>query len=138
MEPSSREAFIAQGLDAKKKFPVSQRAESISDFGSVAEVSNAVSDHFSDELDRNAEEDEDAKNAELELLKALEAAKAEMKMRQLPAEKNVRNATAVAPVTSAMKGGSLTGSTTAFGWDSTNGDDGDDWEADDLTTLNSK
>jgi len=64
---------------------------------------------------------------EIELMKAMELAKAEMKMRQLP----------VTPTTS-KPSSSITHSSAAFGWDAAGDDDGDDWDNDDLTSLNSK
>ncbi|KAK3828519.1 MAG: hypothetical protein J3Q66DRAFT_322863 [Benniella sp.] len=63
---------------------------------------------------------------EIELMKALESAKAEMKMRQLP----------VTPTTS-KPSSSRTHSSAAFGWDAAGDDDGDDWDNDDLTLLTS-
>jgi len=71
-----------------------------------------------------------------------------MKMRQLPAETlaTARKPRAFAAAASSLpvfgassiKVASSIGTGAAFGWDSANGDEGDDWEADDLSTLNSK
>ncbi|GJJ73566.1 hypothetical protein EMPS_05924 [Entomortierella parvispora] len=148
-DASGRDTFATLELDAKKKAPVEmipreRGAETLSDMGSVSstvEVSSGHTDAFLDEPDHESEEDAN-RAAELELLKALEAAKAEMKARQLPVETvpaaRKPNASASVPVfgTSTTKSTSSIGSNAAFGWDSTNGDEGDDWEADDLTTLN--
>jgi len=70
-----------------------------------------------------------------------------MKMRQLPAETlaTARKPRAFAAAASSLpvfgassiKVASSIASGAAFRWDSTNGDEGDDWEADDFTTLNS-
>lgn len=152
MDPSSRDNSTTLGHDAKKKAPVEviprQRGtEHMGSISSTIEVSNGHSDPLLDEPDHESEEDAN-KAAELELLKALEAARAEMEMRQLPVETvtaarklgTSSAATSSLPVfdASSVRGASLIGSGAAFGWDSANGDEGDDWEADDLTTLNSK
>ncbi|KAF8926144.1 Protein-associating with the carboxyl-terminal domain of ezrin [Dissophora ornata] len=69
---------------------------------------------------------------EVELMKALEAAKAEMKMRQLPIESH-----ATLKVSSDLDVKSNgTHASSAFGWDAAAGDEADDWDADDLATLN--
>ncbi|KAG0036907.1 Protein-associating with the carboxyl-terminal domain of ezrin [Podila clonocystis] len=77
------------------------------------------------------EAEEDDHSAELELKKALEAAKEEMRQRQLEIEKSqTQSAKVPAPKPDSMM------PSAAFGWDSANGDDGDDWDTDDLATLN--
>ena len=92
-DPSTRDSAVTLGLDAKKKGSVEVTprqcgAESLSNMGcssSTLEVSDGHSDPFLDEPDHESEEDAN-KAAELELLRALEAARAEINMRQLPAE----------------------------------------------------
>ncbi|KAG0361513.1 Protein-associating with the carboxyl-terminal domain of ezrin [Podila minutissima] len=75
--------------------------------------------------------EEDDRTAELELMKALEAAKEEMRQRQQEIEKSQTQLAKVpAPKPDNIK------PSAAFGWDSANGDDGDDWDTDDLATLN--
>lgn len=78
------------------------------------------------------EAEEDDNLAELELMKALEAAKEEMRQRQQEIERSAPNKVPIAPKPHSIK------SNAAFGWDSANGDDGDDWETDDLATMNSR
>jgi len=100
-----------------------------------------------DEPDHESEEDV-YKAAELELLSTLEAVKVDMNMRQLPAETvaTARKPSASAAAASSLpvfdassiKVASSIASGAAFGWDSANGDEGDDWRASDSTTLNSK
>ncbi|KAG0327018.1 Protein-associating with the carboxyl-terminal domain of ezrin [Podila horticola] len=70
-------------------------------------------------------------SAELELMKALETAKEEMKQRQLEIERSQAQSAKVPP-----KSQPSIKPSAAFGWDSANGDDGDDWDTDDLATLN--
>ncbi|KAG0202913.1 Protein-associating with the carboxyl-terminal domain of ezrin [Mortierella sp. NVP41] len=85
--------------------------------------------------DNQEEEDEDSQAAaELELMKALEAAKAEMKLRQLPVETHASRRPATSVRGSESKSNGFK-ETTAFGWDNAGDDDGDDWEAEDLATL---
>ncbi|KAG0345711.1 Protein-associating with the carboxyl-terminal domain of ezrin [Podila humilis] len=78
---------------------------------------------------------EDDGIAELELMKALEAAKEEMRQRQMEVEKSQLLSVTKAPIVVKSQFQSCAISGTAFDWDSTNGDDGDDWGTDDLATL---
>ena len=136
-DSASRDTFSnAAGLD-------SQATKIVSDKPPIhlkarEELEQAVQDpdeRYDDiETEEAAIEDTQATD-EIELTKALEAAKAEMKMRQLPVE---------SPTTLKL-GSDLdvksngTHASSAFGWDATGGgDEADDWDADDLATLNSK
>lgn len=83
------------------------------------------------------EEEDIQANDELELMKALEAAKEEMRLRQLPVETPVTGRSSNSLRGSESKPNSFK-KTAAFDWDNAGDDEGDDWEADDLTTLNSK
>ncbi|KAF9215118.1 Protein-associating with the carboxyl-terminal domain of ezrin [Podila verticillata] len=76
------------------------------------------------------EAQEDDNLAELELMKALEAAKEEMRQRQQEIERSAPNKVPIASKSHSIK------SNAAFGWDSAIGDDGNDWETDDLATMN--
>ncbi|KAG0264315.1 Protein-associating with the carboxyl-terminal domain of ezrin [Mortierella polycephala] len=82
-------------------------------------------------------EEKDAENAaELELLKALEEAKAEMKMRQLQAESQGLGKPAIAAQTPGRKTNGMSQISTSFGWDDPNdADDADNWDTDDMTSL---
>ncbi|KAF9913110.1 Protein-associating with the carboxyl-terminal domain of ezrin [Linnemannia zychae] len=88
------------------------------------------------------EEDVDTQtNDELELLKALEAAKEEMKLRQLPVDTHAsgkRPSNSPHGSETAKPSGlkATAVAAAAFDWDNADDDEGDDWEADDLTTLN--
>ncbi|KAG0312026.1 Protein-associating with the carboxyl-terminal domain of ezrin [Linnemannia gamsii] len=81
------------------------------------------------------EEEDIHANDELELMKALEAAKEEMRLRQLPVEAPATRKPSNSLRGSESKLNSLK-ATAAFDWDNAGDDEGDDWEADDLTTLN--
>ncbi|KAI7816483.1 hypothetical protein BC939DRAFT_42948 [Gamsiella multidivaricata] len=92
-----------------------------------------------DPIDHHAEEvtQEDTQAAdELELMKALEAAKAEMKVRQLPVEQRPPSKTSSIPRGVDINP-SIADNSTAFGWDDAGDDEGDDWDAEDSTSLNS-
>ncbi|KAF9194875.1 Protein-associating with the carboxyl-terminal domain of ezrin [Haplosporangium sp. Z 767] len=81
-------------------------------------------------------EEKDAENAaELELLKALEEAKAEMKMRQLQAESQAFSKPAIATQNPGRRTNGMSQASTSFGWDDPNADEVDDWDTDDLTSL---
>ncbi|KAG0207738.1 Protein-associating with the carboxyl-terminal domain of ezrin [Mortierella sp. GBA30] len=72
--------------------------------------------------------------AEMELQRALEAAKAEMKMRQLPVETHaIRKPNPIARGLGSMGNGVK--ATAAFGWDASNDDDADDWNTEDTSTV---
>lgn len=100
-------------------------------------VNNGQLDFDTHDTQDEVEEGDAQASDELELMKALEAAKEEMRLRQLPVE---------APA-SRIPSNSLRGSESkptsikvaaAFDWDNNGDDEGDDWEADDLTASNSK
>ncbi|KAG0380259.1 Protein-associating with the carboxyl-terminal domain of ezrin [Mortierella sp. AD032] len=75
-------------------------------------------------------------NDELELLKALEAAKEEMKLRQIPVDTPASRRPSNSLRDSESKLSGLKMAATAFDWDNADDDEGDDWEADDRATLN--
>ncbi|KAF9135093.1 Protein-associating with the carboxyl-terminal domain of ezrin [Mortierella sp. 14UC] len=90
---------------------------------------------------QNEDEEVDTRaNDELELLKALEAAKEEMKLRQLPVDtlaSGRRPSNSLRDSESAKPSGlKAAAATAAFDWDNADDNEGDDWEADDLTALN--
>ncbi|KAF9347861.1 Protein-associating with the carboxyl-terminal domain of ezrin [Mortierella sp. AD094] len=95
-----------------------------------------------EEQEEGAIEDDSQVSDEIELMKALEAAKAEMKMRQIPPVTkqpiSSSNNSSTNLLGSGVKsnGAQNSAATSSFGWD-TDGDDADDWGNDDLTTLNS-
>ncbi|KAG0306437.1 Protein-associating with the carboxyl-terminal domain of ezrin [Dissophora globulifera] len=77
---------------------------------------------------------EETRDDEIELMKALEAAKAEMRMRQLPLE-HPPSSTLAATMRSVDINRNDVQSSAAFGWDDSGGDEADNWDTDDLATL---
>lgn len=100
-------------------------------------VNNRQLDIDTQDAQDEVEEEDTQASDELELMKALEAAKEEMRLRQLPVD------TPASRIPSNSLRGPESKPTSikvaaAFDWDNAGDDEGDDWEADDLTTLNSK
>ncbi|KAF9934370.1 Protein-associating with the carboxyl-terminal domain of ezrin, partial [Modicella reniformis] len=92
-----------------------------------AEILEATEEELEEEL-RAADE--------IELMKALETAKAEMKTRQVPAVQHTisQPSSKIAGVEGTKSNGH--NSSAAFGWDAAGDDDVDDWDNDEFTPLN--
>ncbi|KAF9964206.1 Protein-associating with the carboxyl-terminal domain of ezrin [Mortierella alpina] len=118
-----------RGITADKGLPLDARSQS-EQVLQVPEIKESELDAWDD----TDEQDMEAA-AQLELQRALELAKAEMKMRQLPVDsaaaiKSVSGSDASA---SSMTHGLKTKA--AFGWDASNDDDADNWDSDDGTAM---
>lgn len=145
VEPVSRDvsAGFLRSESAAKLAPAQSAAPSPVEPARVEPVHIALAPN-SPQLDidtqdgqEEVEEEDIHANDELELMKALEAAKEEMRLRQLPVEAPATRKPSNSLRGSESKLNSLK-ATAAFDWDNAGDDEGDDWEADDLTTLNSK
>ncbi|KAI1307291.1 hypothetical protein EDD11_004542 [Mortierella claussenii] len=90
-----------------------------------------------EEESTNVPEEDSQSAAELELIKALEAAKAEMRARQLPLDRHTNtNPRSITRGPDSKLNNAIQGSAT-FGWDDAEDDEGDDWGNEDSATLNS-
>ncbi|KAF9152836.1 Protein-associating with the carboxyl-terminal domain of ezrin [Linnemannia schmuckeri] len=98
-------------------------------------LNNTQLDVDTQDAQEKVEEEDIQASDELELMKALEAAKEEMRLRQLPIETPAFRMPSNSFRSSESKPSSIK-ATVAFDWDNAGDDEGDDWEADDLTTLN--
>ncbi|KAF9295005.1 Protein-associating with the carboxyl-terminal domain of ezrin [Linnemannia elongata] len=139
-QPVSRDGSVGLPLsDSTAKLAPAQSAAASLSVGPAyvgpIRINNSQLDIDSQDTQEEVEEDDTHASDELELMKALEAAKEEMRLRQLPVE-----TPASKKPSNSVRGESKPTSikvATAFDWDNTGDDEGDDWEADDLTTLNS-
>ncbi|KAF8975623.1 Protein-associating with the carboxyl-terminal domain of ezrin [Entomortierella lignicola] len=141
-DPSTRDIYnnpssSLSGLDAlpnriiEKSTQPMNRGEDLSSRTSQTLTSTNAEDDMAD----GVIEDSQAAD-ETELMKALEAAKAEMKLRQnIVTEKQTISKT-INTRSNTTLGSGIKSNATSFGWGD-GGDDGDDWDNEDLTTLNS-
>ncbi|KAG9070860.1 hypothetical protein KI688_008401 [Linnemannia hyalina] len=100
-----------------------------------ARINNSRLDIDIQDTQDEVEEEDTQASDELELMKALEAAKEEMRLRQLPVETPASKKPSNSLHSSDLKPTSIKVAA-AFDWDNTGDDEADDWEADDLSTLN--
>ncbi|KAF9923126.1 Protein-associating with the carboxyl-terminal domain of ezrin [Linnemannia zychae] len=102
--------------------------------------SEPISESTSSQIDiKDQEEDSIEKNseaaAELELMKALEEARAEMKLRQLPAQNHTAKGSNSSLRGTESKSSELK-TAAAFDWDNAENDESDDWGEDNISTMN--
>ncbi|KAF9341897.1 Protein-associating with the carboxyl-terminal domain of ezrin [Linnemannia elongata] len=140
-QPVSRDGSVGLPLSdsTAKLAPAQSAAASLSvgpPYVGPIRINNSQLDIDSQDTQEEVEEDDTHASDELELMKALEAAKEEMRLRQLPVETSASKKPSNSVRGSESKPASIKVAT-AFDWDNTGDDEGDDWEADDLTTLNS-
>ncbi|KAF8944941.1 Protein-associating with the carboxyl-terminal domain of ezrin [Haplosporangium gracile] len=142
-QPISRDPSIGFPLsDSTAKFASAQSAALLPVEPAYVEpvrigplLNNTQLDIDIQDAQEKVEEEDTQASDELELMKALEAAKKEMRLRQLPVETPAFRMPSNSVRSSESEPSSIK-ITAAFDWDNAGGDEGDDWEADDLTTLN--
>ncbi|KAG9320097.1 hypothetical protein KVV02_008318 [Mortierella alpina] len=117
---------IATGLESRNRGITVDKVVPL-DSRSQPEQSVQVPEIMESELDAwdDTDEQDMERAAQLELQRALEQAKAEMKMRQLPSSATSLN----------NKNHGLKTKAADFGWDAPNDDDADNWDADDITSM---
>ncbi|KAF9954128.1 Protein-associating with the carboxyl-terminal domain of ezrin [Mortierella alpina] len=120
-----------RGITLDKALPVDPRSSESGQAVQVPEIKESELDAWDD-----SEEQDMETIAQLELQKALEAAKAEMKMRQLPVDNvaAIKSASSIGNSRNTKSFGTKT-SAAAFGWDASNDDDPDNWDTDDVTAM---
>jgi len=119
-----------RGITADRGLPLDNRSQS-EQVDQVPEIKESELDAWDD-----TEEQDMEATAQLELQKALELAKAEMKMRQLPVDSSaaIKSVSGSAASLSSKTHGLKTKA--AFGWDASNDDD--NWDSDDATAMDGK
>ncbi|KAG0006306.1 Protein-associating with the carboxyl-terminal domain of ezrin [Entomortierella chlamydospora] len=136
-DPSSRDMYNnPSGLDPQSSRVLEKGTQPLNRFEDLSlRSSQTLSSTNIEDATEEREGDLQA-SEEIELMKALEAAKAEMKMRQIPSITKQPVSRSNSSNTSLLGSGVKTSTAApSFGWD--DGDDADDWGNDDLTTLNS-
>ncbi|KAG0232424.1 Protein-associating with the carboxyl-terminal domain of ezrin [Mortierella sp. GBA43] len=135
-DATTRDNTVATALGSQKSLAVDKSTTLKPNQDRIHVGSTPSSQDLDIDMDAWDASEEDLEAADqIELMKALEAAKEEMRVRQLPATQSTSSDLSSSVAQGVDNKRATTTTTTAFGWDADD-DDGDDWDNDDLASSN--